>query len=66
MAYDLSVPGARNPLIAITGFVGIAVLFTGLRLQTRRIRHVPLPEMIISWLLRWYAESLQLSFLQNR
>lgn len=42
MAYDLSVAEARNPLIAITVFAIIAIVFTGLRLQSRRVRRVPL------------------------
>jgi hypothetical protein len=40
MEYDLSVATARNPLIAITVFGFIAILATGLRLQSRRIRQL--------------------------
>ncbi|KUJ23478.1 uncharacterized protein LY89DRAFT_728223 [Mollisia scopiformis] len=42
MAYDLSVATARNPLIAITVFVAIAIATTALRFEARRMRKVPL------------------------
>ena len=42
MEYDLSVPLARDPLIVIAVFAFIAILSTGLRLESRRIRQIPL------------------------
>lgn len=40
MEYDLSVARARDPLIAITVFAFIALLSTGMRLGSRRIRQL--------------------------
>ncbi|KAL3420924.1 integral membrane protein [Phlyctema vagabunda] len=38
MGYDLTVPRARDPLIAITVFAAVAVVTTGLRLRARKMR----------------------------
>lgn len=42
MAYDLSAGTARDPLIAITVFIVIAFITTGQRLESRRMRKVPI------------------------
>ena len=40
--YDLSDARARNPLIVISVVAFLAILSTGLRLESRRIRHISL------------------------
>jgi hypothetical protein len=40
--YDLSVPTARDPLIAITIFVIIAIVTTIVRIQARKLKHISL------------------------
>jgi hypothetical protein len=42
MEYGLGVARARDPLIAIAIFSCIAILCTALRLESRRIRQIPL------------------------
>lgn len=42
MLYDLSVPFARDPLVAIAVFVSLAIITTLTRLKARTMKGVPL------------------------